>query len=98
MEYIASPPSPPLSRENGKQTNKPTSRTAILDLFVNHFWEGRKLLLITFKMRWRNEMGENPSAPFTETTFLRAHSENLDVNICFQAEDIMGMETSQLQI
>ena len=34
-------------------------------------------------------MGENPSAPLTENTLLRAHSQNLDVNICFQAEDIM---------
>ena len=48
---------------------------------------------VTFKMRWGNEVGENPSAPLTENTFLRAQSENLDVNICFQAEDIMGMET-----
>ena len=36
-------------------------------------------------------MGANPFAPLIENTFLRAHSEKLDVNqdvnICFQAED-----------
>ena len=32
-------------------------------------------------------MGTNPFAPLIENTFLRAHSKQLDVNICFQAED-----------
>ena len=38
-------------------------------------------------------MGENTSAPLIENTILCVHSKKLDVNICFQAEDIMGMET-----
>ena len=38
-------------------------------------------------------MGDNPSTPLIENTFLRAHSETFDVNICFRAEDIRGMET-----
>ena len=32
-------------------------------------------------------MGANPFAPLIESTFLRAHSEKLDMNIRFQAED-----------
>ena len=40
-----------------------------------------------FKMRWGNAIRANPFAPLIESTFLRAHSEELDVNICFQAED-----------
>ena len=48
-------------------------------------------------MRWGNEMGENPSAPLIENTILCVHSKMLAVNICFQAEDIMAMETLLLR-
>ena len=84
MQY-SSPP--PLSRElKRKQTNKQTYFSFIIKS-VNFRFIRKSVNYITFKMRWGNEMGANPFAPLIENTFLRAHSEKLDVNICFQAED-----------
>ena len=49
-------------------------------------------------MRWGNaDGGKNPSAPLIENTILCVHSKKLDANSCFQAEDIMGIETLLLR-
>ena len=90
-DAIFCPPSPPLSRVKGKETDKPTNRS-YFGFFRKPFLR-KSINYITFKMRRGNEMGDNPSTPLIENTFLRAHSETFDVNICFQAEDIMAMET-----